>query len=290
MIRSIRAFIHFVIKVIQVIVTLLLLAVGLYLYARYIEPRLLMVEEKRLSSTYLDGQEAPLRIIQFSDVHLGAYYSESAFQDLVLKINSYSPDLVVFTGDLLDEGGKYKKGQQVAKLLESIQTTYGKFAVYGNHDHGANGSKLYKEIMEQGGFTLLKNSDVVISLPSQKKIRLIGVDDYLLGNPDLEKAFAHIKPNQYNIFLSHVPDCADKVSQYPIDLQLSGHSHGGQVSIPFIGPPFTPPYAKNYIKGFYSFDSNPRMGLYVNRGIGSSQLPYRFMNIPELTLFLISGE
>ena len=144
MIRSIRAFIHFVIKVIQVIVTLLLLAVGLYLYARYIEPRLLMVEEKRLSSTYLDGQEAPLRIIQFSDVHLGAYYSESAFQDLVLKINSYSPDLVVFTGDLLDEGGKYKKGQQVAKLLESIQTTYGKFAVYGNHDHGANGSKLYK--------------------------------------------------------------------------------------------------------------------------------------------------
>ncbi|PHV69508.1 hypothetical protein CS063_15405 [Sporanaerobium hydrogeniformans] len=286
--RLIKGVCRLIIRLIQLVLTLFLMGVGLYIYVRYIEPRLLVVEKESLDTHYFEAEG--LRIVQFSDVHLGEYYSIQDLVKLVDQINKCSPDLVLFTGDLLDEGGKYREGEQVGRLLKEIKATYGKFAVYGNHDHGANGSKLYKQIIEEGGFTLLKNNDVLITLPSEERIRIMGIDDHSLGNPDIKSAVRQIKKEEYNIFMSHAPDCADEVKAYPVDLQVAGHSHGGQVALPFLGPPFTPPYARKYIKGLYTFEANPRMTLYVNRGIGGSQLPYRLMNIPEVTLFLVGSK
>ena len=94
--------------------------------------------------------------------------------------------------------------------------------------------------------------------------------------------------NDYNILLCHEPDVAEKFQDYPIDLQLSGHSHGGQVSIPFIGAPFTTKYGHKYIRGMYQMPDNPRMQLYVNIGIGTSQKRYRFGCMPELTVFTLN--
>ena len=99
---------------------------------------------------------------------------------------------------------------------------------------------------------------------------------------------AGIKSKDFNIVLCHEPDLADEVAKYPVDLQLSGHSHGGQVRVPFKGAILTPPKGHKYIKGMYEMTDNPRMKLYVNVGIGTSQQRFRFACVPELTVITLN--
>ena len=111
------------------------------------------------------------------------------------------------------------------------------------------------------------------------EISIFGLDDILLGKPKIEKTLEHARQNTYNIVLVHEPDIAPQVSRYPINLQLSGHSHGGQVQI--FRAIITPSLAKDYIEGFYTIQD---LTLYVNRGLGRTRVPFRFMSKPEITL------
>ncbi|MBW3217051.1 hypothetical protein KZC64_26185, partial [Salmonella enterica subsp. enterica serovar Javiana] len=104
------------------------------------------------------------------------------------------------------------------------------------------------------------------------EISIFGLDDILLGKPKIEKTLQHARQNTYNIVLVHEPDIAPQISKYPINLQLSGHSHGGQVQIPFLGAIITPSLAKDYIEGFYTMQD---LTLYVNRGLGRTRVPFR---------------
>src|SRR5699024_2934241 len=99
-----------------------------------------------------------------------------------------------------------------------------------------------------------------------------------------------IPTDSYKILLSHAPDLADEAALFNIHLQLSGHSHGGQIKIPFVGAIVKPPYAEKYYEGFYKIGDNPPLTLYVNRGIGTTRLPFRFLSRPELTVFTLVSE
>ena len=275
--------------VLGVIFTIILLAVCVFIDARYIEPKLLMVKKQEIITNKLTLNE-PLKIVQFSDVHLGKDYTLTDFKRVIDKINALEPDLIIFTGDLIDNNKSFNEEEGVAALLKELRATYGKFAVYGNHDHGGNGTKRYARMMAASGFILLKDSSETITLENGQKLAIIGIDDIILGRPNLEVAFKDIEASVFNLFISHAPDVVDKVKMQPIDLQLSGHSHGGQVRLPFIGAPFTPPQGQKYIKGLYPIEESNGMYLYVNSGIGTSQLPYRFMNMPEITLLLVSSK
>lgn len=269
--------------------TVLGLGSGGYFYANRIEPSLLEINKLEIKHSLIPTSFNGVKIVQFSDTHLGFHYNVTQLKKLVNKINQLEPDLIFFTGDLLDEPNKYGEIHRVPPILQQLKANIGKYCIYGNHDHGGYGSEIYKNIMELSSFTVLLNESVVIKQNDGSSISLIGIDDRMLGRPDLELAMQQVPEDSFKLLLSHAPDVADEAYSYQIHWQLSGHSHGGQVKIPFIGALVIPPFAQNYPEGLYSIGDNDPLSLYVNRGIGTTRLPFRFMAKPELTLFTLTS-
>ena len=191
----------------------------------------------------------------------------------------------------MDDPSEFKETREITDLLKTLQANFGKFAVYGNHDHGGYGSELYRQIIEDSGFTLLVNEATKIQLLDGSFICILGVDDAMLGEPEIETAVSNLPKESYKILLSHAPDLADIAATpgFNIQLQLSGHSHGGQIQIPFLGPLVTPPKGRKFPEGFYFLGDEKEFTLYVNRGLGTTRLPFRFLSKPELTLFTLTS-
>ncbi|MBT2687825.1 metallophosphoesterase [Bacillus sp. ISL-47] len=262
------------------------LSAGGYYYARDIETRLLDITNHKILNNAIPQAFNNVKIVQFSDTHLGFHYDLNQLEELIEKINNIKPDIIFFTGDLMDEPNKYSEANQIAPLLQNLEAPLGKFAIYGNHDHGGYGSDIYKTIMDEAGFILLLNENYKIDV-SGSSIHVIGIDDAMLGRPDIKLAVENIEEDSYKILLSHAPDLADGASSFGIHLQLSGHSHGGQIKIPFFGALVKPPYAERYHEGFYKIGSQDPLTLYVNRGLGTTRLPFRFLSRPEMTVFTL---
>lgn len=253
------------------------------LYSIFIEPKLLVVKDY---GVVIDrGRE--IKVIQFTDTHLGEFYSLEQLKKAVKKINSLNPDIVVFTGDLIDNAYKYEEKNKISEVLKEINASIGKYAIYGNHDYGGGAVRYYRTIIEKSGFKVLRNSKETINI-GNKKINIFGVDDKLLGNFSVDKTMNGINKKDINLLLLHEPDLIDKFKSYPIDLALSGHSHGGQVYVPFYGPIVKNVLAEKYNKGFYEINNSRFTKLYVNTGMGNTKLPFRFFNIPEISMFKIA--
>ncbi|OQP07824.1 metallophosphoesterase [Geobacillus sp. 46C-IIa] len=256
-----------------------------YGYARWVEPSHLTVTHHTLSHPLIPKAFHGVKLLQFSDLHLGHYDSLKRFYHVIDRINALEPDLVVFTGDLLHEANRYPHAETVAEALANIRAPLGKFSVYGNHDHGGYGTDIYRRLMERAGFRVLVNEHALVHR-GQEAIAVAGGDDMMLGRPDWAKMTAGIPPATYTIALVHEPDSAIETCRYPIHVQLSGHSHGGQIQLPFIGPLITPPLSERYYEGFYHVGG---LVLYVNRGLGTTRVPLRFFAPPELTVFSLTN-
>ncbi|MDR7076470.1 putative MPP superfamily phosphohydrolase [Neobacillus niacini] len=271
--------------------TVLGLGSGGYFYSNRIEPSLLEINKLDIKHSLIPSSFNGVKIVQFSDTHLGFHYNVNQLKNLVKKINQIQPDLIFFTGDLLDEPNKYDEINKIPPILQQLKAPMGKYCIYGNHDHGGYGSEIYRNLMEISNFTVLLNESHLIKQKDGRYISLLGIDDHMLGKPDLAQAMKQVPESSFKLLLSHAPDVADEASTYQIHWQLSGHSHGGQVKIPFIGALVIPPYAQNYPEGYYSIGETNPLSLYVNRGIGTTRLPFRFMAKPELTVYtLFSSE
>lgn len=279
----------FIKKIMGSILTIAATGTGGYYYAREIEPKLLDINRHAIAHSHIPKSFDQFKMIQFSDTHLGFQYTLKQLEKLIDRINSLNPDIIFFTGDLMDEPNKYKNSEQIIPILLKLNAPFGKFAVYGNHDHGGYGTDIYMNIMNKSGFILLQNDSHEIQLLDHSRIHIIGLDDAMLGKPDLTKAMDGIPLDTYKILLAHEPDLAEMGVGQGIHLQLSGHSHGGQVKIPFFGALITPPYSELYYEGFYELGSSQEpMTLYVNRGLGTTRLPFRFLSKPELTVFTLN--
>lgn len=268
----------FLIKII--LVTILVLAsVGIYAFK--VEPNLLITKEYQLGDRDTDQT---LSIIQFSDLELSEYYTAGQLPAIVDRINSLEPDIVVFTGDLFANYAQYRPTKEVIDSLSKIVAKYGKYAIWGNNDYGGGASRHYKSIMEQSGFQVLKNEGVVITLPQNKNLFLGGLDDSLLGRPNLKLTTQKLNKNtSYNILLAHEPNMVDLVQDYPFDLILSGHTHGRQVNIEYLRDHFG--INHQYLSGFYELKNGSK--LYVDSGMETSRLPVRFGVPPQITYFQI---
>ncbi|MEC5426016.1 metallophosphoesterase [Virgibacillus sp. C22-A2] len=260
---------------------------GTYYYAREIEPTLLEINNEIITSNKISPAFNNFKIVQFSDTHIGFHYTNEQFKELVTKINKQNPDIVVFTGDLVDEPHQFDWNYDLVESLRSLKANHGKFWIYGNHDHGGYGTEIIQSVMDQSGFTLLKNNHTTIELDSER-IVLAGIDDVMLGQPDIEAALDNVNPDLFTILLAHEPDIADTAVNFSVDVQLSGHSHGGQVRFPFVGHLYTPAYAEKYVQGKYELGGE-KLTLYVNRGIGTTRLPYRFLCKPEIYSFTLES-
>ena len=270
--------------------TVLGLSSGGYLYANRIEPSLLDIQKLQIKHPLIPNSFDGIKIIQFSDTHLGFQYNLHQFNKLVKKINLLKPDIILFTGDLMDEPNQYTEINKLIPILKKLHAPLGKYCIFGNHDHGGYGSDIYRNIMETTDFTVLLNESAPIKLKDGSTIYLLGIDDAMLGKPNLPLTLKNVPKDTFKILLSHAPDLAETASQYPVHWQLSGHSHGGQIKIPFFGALVTPPFAQIYPEGLYSIGENNPLSLYVNRGIGTTRLPFRFMSKPELSIFTLKAK
>ncbi|AJS57322.1 metallophosphoesterase [Paenibacillus sp. IHBB 10380] len=270
-----------------------LLVLGIGFYAVEIEPKSLSVTRIDIANKYVQKSFDGIEIVQFSDTHLGPDYTVDQLQSLVDRMNLMNPDMVVFTGDLMDHYTQYGSNNRelAQKVLAKIEAPLGKYAVYGNHDRGGGGSRVYKRYMEEAGFIVLVNEVHSIISATGERMNIAGLDDFLLGKPQIQSTLQSLRPQDFNLLLVHEPDVVDRFMDYPVDLQLSGHSHGGQVRVPFLKPLITTSLANKYMEGLHSLQGKSRpLMLYVNRGIGTTRLPIRLFEKPELTVIrLLKG-
>lgn len=231
-------------------------------------------------------------IVQLSDFHYDEHFSVIPLRKSIEIVNTLHPDIIVLTGDFVtvplfskhfsDGTRAAQSAEPCARLLRQLRSKSGAFAVLGNHDVSSDHVWI-TEIIERQGIPVLRNS----SLPLDRngaRIWMAGVDDVLEGNPDLAATLRLIPANELVILLSHEPDFANVVSRYPIDLQLSGHSHGGQIRLPLIGAPWLPSLGRKYPRGLYRIG---QLTLYTNIGLGTIRIPARLNCPPEITLFTL---
>lgn len=256
-------------------------------YMKYIETNWIELTRLSIHHPLIPPAFNNFKIVQFSDTHLGFHLNLDHFEKIIQTIIDEKPDLIIFSGDLVDNLLSFFEYEEIIIYLSNLEAPFGKFAVYGNHDHGGWGTDKYKTIMEASNFKLLKNESCKIQIQTEDigTIIIAGVDDAMLGHPDLDQTFKNIHQRTFTLLISHAPDLADKATNYPVDYQISGHTHGGQVQLPFFGPLITPPFGTKYVVGHYHLSNN--MTLYVNRGLGTTRLPYRFLSRPEITIFTL---
>lgn len=271
----------FLIKLLKGILSLSLLTGLLCTYAIYIEPYRLDVKDFSLPVTQGTEQQT-LSVVQFSDTHLGFHYDIEELKKAVQQMNAQQPDLIFFTGDLIDHAHEYDRIDEIAPVLGQLKAKYGKYAVYGNHDYGGGAMGYYPQIMADSGFYLLVNETGSIQLPDGTSIGISGLDEAYFGDPQPERLAQQFAQFPYNILLLHEPDIIDQFTVLP-DLTVAGHSHGGQIRIPLVGPLITTRYAEQYTDGFYPLGNGQQ--LYVNIGLGTTRIPMRFAAIPEITVF-----
>lgn len=212
-----------------------------------------------------------IKIIQITDLHLDKLRSFHAA--IAEKINALKPDLIFITGDSVDSTEKI---DSLKEFLQLIDKFIQKYAITGNWEYWGNVNlKKLKQIYSENNCELLINENRTISVRN-RKLTIIGLDDLVGGNADFQKAIQDISETETTIVLSHCPEYRDLIEKQrgnlKIDLVLSGHTHGGQIT--FFGfAPFKPRGSGKYLKGWYT-ETDPKM--YISKGIGTSVLPIRF--------------
>jgi predicted MPP superfamily phosphohydrolase len=236
-------------------------------------------------ATLPDGFDG-FRIAHFTDVHLGHGLDADDLIPLIERINEAHPDIIVFTGDFVDDG--MEEVEKAARVLSELHAPYGKYAILDNHDiRGGADPERIVAAYESAGFVPLVNRNVTIQhLSTGESIVLAGLDDYF-REPDWDRTFQGIPAGACVLALIHEPDLADEAKRYGVSLQLSGHSHGGQVRFPLIGGLLYPPYGKKYSDGLQQVE-NSEMLVHTSRGIGTTILPVRFFCWPEWHILTLS--
>lgn len=257
-------------------------------YARYVEPNMLITRTVTID-TEKDMPECT--VVFFSDTHFGKDYSEKNIERIVKRINRLDPDLVIFGGDFLDNYARDREGldlEYIGAELAKIEATYGKFAVWGNHDYGGGASRVYQDLMARGGFQVLENESCLIE---ELNMKVFGYDDYLLGRT--EASLYQIQSQYFNLIAAHEPVVADMIGNTGENLLLTGHTHGGQIGIRGIREKVVPKGSGSYVKGLYSQEdigTVTPMQMYVTSGIGTAIYPVRFLNVPEIVEIRINWE
>lgn len=265
---------------------LILFAILIILYSTFVEPKLLRVISHDVLLSKAQGEA--IKVVQFSDTHIGDFFSIKDLKKVVDKINEQEADLVLFTGDLMDNAATYEGSlEEIASILSEIKANSGKYAVFGNRDYGGGAERFYEELMTSAGFHVLLNEHETLTIKGTT-LSLFGADDALIGYYDPVQTVQGIQDDHLNLLMLHEPDLADDFNHEPIDLIVAGHSHGGQVYLPFIGPLITTSLAEKYVRGFYDVSDNMR--LYVDTGIGNTKVPFRLFNVPQITVLYLKAE
>jgi predicted MPP superfamily phosphohydrolase len=268
-------------------------AAGAALYSGEIERHWIEIAHRAVTIPGLNAAFDGLRVAQLSDIHFDEFTEPIFLSDAIHRINEFNPDAVFLTGDFVTHSPISKRvfkdaEWRCAEILNQLQCRQ-RYASLGNHDVLVGKEKVIAALTANA-ITVINNS----YLPVERgggRFWLASVEDPLEGHPDPEAAIpASIRnvPNEPVILLCHGPDYADNLLRLPagqaVALMLSGHTHGGQVCLPFFGPLVLPRFGQKYVKGWFQIGN---LQLHVSRGLGTVGVPFRFNCPPEITFLTL---
>ncbi len=262
-----------------IIMALVAIPVACVVWAVFVEPYWIQITRHKVVVDNYPSTLAPITIVQMTDQHCGPYIGANDIRRTVYMSNAQSPDIVVLTGDFVSRTAA--NAGFCAEALSGLKSRKGVYFILGNHDY-SEGSETVTAALVDKGFVPITNTSRQV-FPG---VYLIGIDDFWNGRPDVTRAFAGVPPGRVNLVISHSPKIFPEINDRDCTVFV-GHTHGGQVVIPFI------PRNKiiglrgwKYISGWYQ-EGNSRM--YVNRGIGMVSPPVRFGVRPEISVFTVGG-
>jgi hypothetical protein len=262
-----------------------LFGLGLIPYGYWVEPYWLEVTRKKIAIRGLDPSMDGFTILQLSDIHVSTWMLNGYLDRVVDQANALHPDVIALTGDYVFRN-VHQNVPELQKFLSGLQATQAKIAILGNHDHWMD-PDIFQGLLMESGVVDLSNSTVEFS-KNEGRLTIAGLGDPGENLDNLDEIVGRIPDGQPAILLVHEADFAEKYAAVEkFSLQLSGHTHGGQVRVPLFGAIFLPEYGRKYQAGMYRVGN---MSVYVNRGIGA--IPYRFrLNCrPEITLFSLHAD
>jgi predicted MPP superfamily phosphohydrolase len=260
-------------------------AVLLASYPVFIERYLIQINRYLIPVPRLPPSFEGFTIVHLTDLHYGLLVPLFLMNMVVERANSIPRDMIVCTGDYIHKRNTAKQIEEIWPVLTRLKAPYGVLSVLGNHDHwGDTQRSLYW--LERSGQNVRHQIRKIER--NGQALWFAGAGDLWEDHTDIEKLMSPIPPNDCRIVLAHNPDSADTIFDLQPDLMISGHTHGGQVNIPFVGTPVLPVRNANYSSGLKRSVGN--FPVFISRGIGWAILPVRFNCCPEIAVLKLTGK
>lgn len=260
-------------KIIMIIILSFILLIICYSY--FIEPNILIAEKQTFKLKCLKNEISDKKIIQISDLHFNKNTPKRRIANIIKKIKSLNPALIFITGDLIDNKNGIDNAKNIIYEMSEICPVY---IIFGNWDYYVLGYNIndFKKDLENAGAIVLINQTEKIKI-GEEEIDIIGADYYTNKKERIDLK----NDDNCQLVLAHSPEIVHEAIDKGIEIVLAGHTHGGQIYIPFITKSIIPvdSKTKNFYRGFYREKDTQ---IYVNRGIGMSTLPFRFLVPPEI--------
>lgn len=271
-------------KILKFIFILTIILTLIIIYSRYIATSGLITKEITINNQNIESDFDGLKIVHFSDLHYKRIITKKRINKIIEEINLINPDIIVFTGDLIDSDSNItdKDIDYLEKILKKMNSKYGKYAVLGNHDYSIDIEKIRK-IYTNSNFNLLENNYDIIYSKNNQKLYIGGISTGEFNENTINQLL--INENIYKILLLHEPDFIDNTLKLNANLSLAGHSHNGQINIPYIKKLFLPTNAKKYYEEYYKVNNTE---LYISNGIGVSRINLRLFNTPSINFYRIN--
>lgn len=278
-------------KILKWVLKIFIIIIFIIVYARFIGTMGLITKEYKIVDKNIPDDFDGLKVVHFSDIHYNRAITIKKVNNIVKEINKINPDIVVFTGDLIDKDATLNDNdyEELMKAFKNIKAKYGKYSILGNHDEGKEKDKILK-LYKDSDFIYLENDNDIIYSKNNQEIFIGGLNTSTFNKQDIEKTInVDSKEDiKYKIILTHEPDIASEIIKASkVNLILAGHSHNGQVRLPFIGAIYKPPHAKKYYDEHYNLSGTQ---LYISSGIGVSTINYRLFNHPSINFYRINKD
>jgi len=282
-------------KYIGIILTVsIVILVLLVMYAYFIEPRVTRVNQETLKVPHWSKELNGFKIVAISDIHGGSNtMTEEKLRYLAELANGQQPDVILLLGDYVSQSGRHAEGRDqdlrmpanvVMENLKGLKAKYGVFAVIGNHDWWYDERKVRAEL-ERAGFRVLENEAASFEA-NGKKVWILGIEDFWKRKTvDITNPLVEIEPKENIIGITHNPDSFDQTPD-SLSVLLAGHTHGGQVYLPFYGP-VMPVAKKEYTSGHIVHDGRH---MFVTKGVGTTGPGIRFCAVPEILVLTLESE
>ncbi len=273
-------------KVLKVFIIIITLIVLLLLYSRFIGTTGLTTKEYTIKDNNISDDFDGIKIVHFSDLHYKRIITKDRIDKLINEVNLINPDIVMFTGDLIDQDSDITEDDisYLKETLSKINAKYGKYSVIGNHDYSIDIETL-RNIYKESNFKLLENSYDIIYGKNNNKLYIGGISTGAFSDTVLNKM--SYNEECYKIIILHEPDYTDEIISLNPNLILGGHSHNGQVNIPHLKKYFVPTGSKKYYNEHYLVNNT---NLYISSGIGVSRYNFRLFNHPSINFYRLNKD